>query len=224
MRNKLTKIALTATFGLAMAFTLSCSDDKDESGDGNNTNGNGNGSEISFNENSQVYGFTSNGVIEVYDGGIGCGGGSDGSNGCDWNGLMAGSVTNGIVNLNLPTNIPSTFLVDFIPDNGQRFCSSYPQDLKVFQGYFLLTDSNRDLLGTLKIGNQFGEGISYGYFTKAGEITCRFEGEEEVEIININAQAGWNKIAFHRQGKTFELSTNNILTKEVKWGYEAYSW
>jgi hypothetical protein len=32
MRNKLIKIALTASFGLAMSFTLSCSDDEKSSG------------------------------------------------------------------------------------------------------------------------------------------------------------------------------------------------
>jgi len=34
MRKSFSKIALTATFGLALIFTLSCSDDKDEGGTG----------------------------------------------------------------------------------------------------------------------------------------------------------------------------------------------
>jgi len=63
------------------------------------------------------------------------------------------------------------------------------------------------------------------YFTKAGKITCNLQGEKGgvtwKEIFNIDAKNGWNKLyrrSYSKDGVSIEeFSTNNILTKELKW-------
>lgn len=158
----------------------------------------------------------------------------------------AGSVTNGIVNLNLPNKISDKYLSIFEEEK----CSIFPEDIQYYQtqdryyGFVITNDEDsRDFLniqgmwfdGEIEIdGEIFSadiiEGIDYIYFSKAGKITCNYEYEyndAKFKIIkDIDAKAGWNKIYFHRKtrnspGRTdhIEESTNNILKNEteLKW-------
>jgi len=234
MRNKLYKILATSIM-LAMVFTLSCSDDKDD--DSPSTGGGGDIGGGSFNPNSQIYNkecnpntkichittpYNGNGIIKI-----------------DYNGAIAGSVTNGIVNLQPPETIPQEMLRPYIGNEELlRSCSSYPPDIKIYRPNFILTDSNGDRIGSLGLyidydDGKFGEGVSYLYFSKAGKITCNYYYEDEWEgiteksthIYDIDAKAGWNIIYLHEdftsgtniRTEVEKSSTTNILTREMKW-------
>jgi uncharacterized protein (TIGR02145 family)/uncharacterized repeat protein (TIGR02543 family) len=137
-----------------------------------------------------------------------------------WDGLIAGSVTNGIVRLNLPQNIPNKYLEPLLSDESS--CTDYPKDIKG-TGSFALTNSNRDYLGRLEIlymDEYVQEGIDYWYLSKTGKVTCNITYKDgESEIINIDAKSGWNKVYFNENHaeKIRRYSTNNILTKKVNW-------
>ena len=107
-------------------------------------------------------------------------------------------------------------------------CSSLvPKYLQT--GFLGITNSNKEYLGELFISGQGGDeqSISYYYFSKAGKITCNHKEEYEDDgivheynsIYNINAKAGWNKIYIISRHNGEEITTNNILTKEMKWLY-----
>ncbi|MDR2594159.1 MAG: hypothetical protein LBC87_05245 [Fibromonadaceae bacterium] len=213
MRIQFSKIAFLAGFVLAMVFTFSCSSGGGGSGDGGWDNPSGGG--VPFNENSQIYDredgtlYKGSGIIKMP-----LGEDEDGNEIL----MDAGSVTDGIVNLKLPTTIPDKYLtgVDKFDDD----CFSFPKGTKMADGHFILTTADNDNYLRLWIGysdEQIIEGINYLYFTKAGKITCKSDNEE----MNIDAKAGWNKIYLHCQGSREHgynrYFTNNILTKEVKW-------
>ena len=191
-----------------------------DGGGGNNANGNGQG--VPFNENSQIYYedgtlYTGSGIIEATRS-IGCFGDM-----CEWDHIRVGSVTSGIVNLELDkATITDEYLRDFLNNNTQLSCTSYPENIKSFPKFFVLTNSNKEYLGELDISyndEQIFEGISYLYFSKAGKINCNSNRN-----YNIDAKTGWNKIYFHSNYSNGDMterkySTNNILTKEkeMKW-------
>jgi len=197
---------LAAIFGFALAFTFSCSSDGD--GDGG-----------SFNENSQIYNrdgntiYKGNGIIGAA---YSCGYDDD----C-W--IKVGSVTNGIVNLELDKVVPDDeYLKDF-PEE-QRSCTSYPENIKIFFGgddVYALIDGNGNLIGGLTISYEdeyVMESIFYAYFSETGKIACNSSKRN----FNLDVKKGWNKIYFHRdnnKGAIREYSTNNLLTKEkeLKW-------
>jgi hypothetical protein len=222
------KLALTAVFGLALAFTFSCS-----SGDDENNNGGGGspvtgGADGGGNQFSQIYNkdgtaYNGSGVIKIL------------AYGEDDNEILinAGSVTNGIVNLNLPSAIPDEYLQVLLDDNSQRFCSKYPEgDIKVFSDFdfALTTNDNGDYISKLRLriryrDEQLTEDIQYTYFTKTGKIACNIElerpdGSKTNMIMNADAKVGWNKTYCRSSSSTVECSTNNILTKEMKWVIE----
>jgi hypothetical protein len=221
-----------AGIALAMAFTINaCGSDDDSDGS--------NGGVIPFNENSQIYNedgsvYKGSGVIEMNIGSY-----RSGLNGFyEWNGLIVGSVIDGIVKLEFPENIngKEDFLEDFFDYYGNNFkssCTDYPKDIKSLErGHFVLTNSNRDYIGDLLIRYRYydawfdeSEEINYDYYSKAGKIACNknYTGEygNEHTLINIDAKVGWNKIYSHviktENSATGEWSTNNILTREMKW-------
>lgn len=196
----LAKIAYTASFSFALAFTISCSSDNDNGDD-------------SFNENSPISNYTGNGVIKIE---------------LDEESLInAGSVTNGVVKLELP-NIEDKYLIEFSDElewdeeEIADYCTNYSKDIKIAGGGFVLTSSEGKYIGDLEIyygDKQIEESIIYLYFSKAGKITCNFENEE---IYDIDAKAGWNRMYYHKSynSSSREFSTKNILTKEknLKWG------
>jgi len=229
MRKQLSKIALAASIMLAMAFTLSCSDDKDD-----NSPGTGGGSDTQFNENSQVY--YSNGTLFKGSGTLYVAGSYDHYNDgsvSEWNGVPIGSIVNGIVNLNSSLSAPpSEYLNDFLNVEALS-CSSYPEGIKAFGGNFVLTNDNRDFLGSLDFlykDQQIAEAIYYTYFSKEGKINCeRPAGTGKGEtgaILNLDVKVGWNKMYMRTtrnpalENKTNEYSTDNILTKKLKWVIE----
>jgi len=62
----------------------------------------------------------------------------------------------------------------------------------------------------------------YYYYSKSGKITCNLKSDDSGnEIVNIDAQKGWNKIyvraTWPDRIRTQEWTTRNILTKEAKW-------
>jgi len=211
MKSNLTKFALSAGIMLAMAFTFSCSSD-----DGNNNGGGGGGGGIPFTENSQVYNrdgspFTGSGVIKIRD-----------------NSINIGSVTNGKVNLQLPSTIPDDLLMDFVSESERQFCTEYPNDIKFFSASrLILTNSGNADKQMLIIDPSSSNNtedprnsnlIYYYFFSKDGKITCDAGGLK----ININAKKGWNTIYrvadnINDINAADKYSTDNILTKEVKW-------
>jgi hypothetical protein len=205
MRTLLTKTALSASIMLAMAFTFSCSGD-DGNNNGGTSNGSGGGGGVPFNDNSQIYNtdgslFTGSGVLKFVD-----------KNPPP--SINAGSVANGIARLELPTTISNEYLKDFVDKNEQSFCTDYPNDIKVFYAskmYFTLTNSSIDKQMLIQDEVPGNQRIQYWYFSKAGKITCG-------NIIDINVKEGWNTI--YQNASEGTSSTNNILTKQVKWFIE----
>jgi len=210
------KIALAAAFGLAMAFTLSCSSGSDDTPSG----GGGGGQGALFNENSQIYNkdgtrYTGSGIIEA----------TSYIAGSNWAHIRAGSVESGFVNFELNETVPDNeYLSDFLDEDEQRSCTSYPENIKVAAGNtFVLTNNNGNLLGNMFADyedEQIGERIYYYYFSKPGKIACDLQ-DDRIYKYDIKATVGWNKIyfrAYRKDGvKIREYSTNDILTKEVKW-------
>jgi hypothetical protein len=228
MRTQLTNVRansirplLTATLGLAITFTLSCSsgDDPDDNGGGGN-NGSGGGGNNQFNENSQIYNkdgseYNGSGVIKIrlsYS--------YDNSGNYSETAVNAGSVTNGIVKLELPPTISDEYLcypeennclylfwwglgdewglwgeVDEIEKENER-CIVSPEDIKIFgTDNFRLYDNNEKGIGKLYGGVYHDDDgneyfIEYLYFTKAAKITC----DNKFKKFDINAKAGWNKV------------------------------
>jgi len=245
MRKSFSNIALVAGIVLALALIFGCSDgDNDNSG-------------ISFNENSQVYyaeddrifggnfiigdTYTGGGTIEIYGGPFSASPiqpppppsfesnlpESYNGTSIEQNRLIAGNVINGIVKFELPKNIPNEYLYDFLNEKEKGSCTSYPKDIKMFGGQFVLTNSDGENLGRLSISSNDGnEGTSYMYFSKAGKITCNIKHEEDItenNIMNMDVKEGWNQF-YARETRsedgmteTNEISTTNILTKEMKW-------
>jgi len=135
--------------------------------------------------------------------------------------------------LNLPANIPSEYLEDFLGEEAKESCTSYPEDIKIFGSTVVLTDGNGSYIGRLRIGyydKQLEEEIGYMYFSKAGKIACTLN--EGRYVYNIDAKVGWNKVYVRGNyttdpstgefSSTGEVSTKNLLTKEVKWVFEVY--
>jgi len=141
------KIALAATFGLAMAFTLSCSSGSDDPPNGGGDSSVIGGADGGGNQFSQIYythgghwgdddifhyqigeAYKGSGIIEIVDG-VGCFGGMGGWS-CKFHdgGLKAGNVTNGIVKLELPNNIPNEYLHAL--NVQEQECSSFDKDIK----------------------------------------------------------------------------------------------
>ena len=226
---KTNSFLLVAIFGFALAFTFSCSSGGDDDSDGG-----------LFNVNPQIYNedgtiYNGNGIMDVTS----YVGGSCSNDECtwEWDQIRAGSVTNGIVNLNLSIGSPDEYLEDFLPESSGFDCSAYPKGIKWAGGFFVLTDNNGEYIGKLKVTHwdgQIEESIVYWYFSKTGKITCnRSEYDENGDgtvykdnrIIDIDVKQGWNNI-YYRSSRTVgvntvernaEWSTKNILTKEVKW-------
>jgi hypothetical protein len=224
----------------AITFTLSCS-----SGDDNNNNGGdpNNGGGVPFNENSQVYNedgtkYTGNGIIEIVTGT--CSYGNEPPVICPNDGLVVGNITNGIVNFSIPTEVPKEYLRDIDgffdrKEGGSSYkCTDYTEGVEIFgnllimREMFVLTNSNREIIGDLGIDSwtaQSIERMTYIYLSKAGKFTCSLSVEEDglifKETININATEGWNKLyaRYYMKGNpvTLEISTSNILKNEVKW-------
>jgi len=208
--NFLSKIILVAIFSLALALTLSCSSDEGDD---------------SFNENSPIFNYTGSGLIKIE---------------LDEDYLInAGNVTNGVVKLDLPKNIPDKYLRGFFDGEEDfeeglteeeiaRACTNYSKYLKGTGGNFVLTSNSGDYIGDLAIvyeGERLYEGIIFTYFSKAGKITCNFE-RGEIRVFDIDAKPGWNRIYFHDNGddnsSENKYSTKNILTKEKYLKWELY--
>jgi len=191
--GNISKLVLSASIMLALAFTFNCSsgsDDNNGGGGGGSSSPSGGG--VPFNENSQVYfrdgtPYIGNSIIEIHG-----------------TPLNAGSITNGIVNLQLPTTIPNEYLEDFMEG-----CN--PNNIKGFEPDFVITGGKHFLPESFQPHQE----IHYTYFSKAGKIVCSGEDYE----INIDAKAGWNTIYLVVSGDTEKWSTNNILTKEVRWQF-----
>jgi len=210
----LSKITLAASFSLALAFIISCSSDDNKGDGGSLVTG---GADGGGNQFSQIYikhydmennvspigeAYEGSGVIEIEV----------------WDeaykkiidNINAGSVTDGIVKLELPKTIPDKYLINVSSLQG---CPNSYKDIKIFVGEFALTDNNGKI-GRLEIEDGYArEGIGYYYFSKAGKITCNSSRDDN---LNIDAKEGWNKI-YWRYNQTGMYSTENILTKEVKW-------
>jgi len=232
------KLALTAAFVLAMAFTFSCSsgdDDNNNSGGGSPVTG---GADGGGNQFSQIYNedgtaYNGSGVIKIQIYGLEI---DDGFSPDTDTLIDAGKVTNGIVTLDLPTNIHDKYLIkNFVDNDVLAPCFG---DLKYLPGgRFVLTNNNKNYIGNLDIfyedenvAENFYEAIEYWYFSKAGKVACNLQDDDadafyRKQIINIDAKKGWNKIylrvIYRKEGidgiRTGEISTNNIITKEVKW-------
>ncbi|MDR2593800.1 MAG: hypothetical protein LBC87_03420 [Fibromonadaceae bacterium] len=218
-----TKSILRLAISIALAFTFSCS----SGGDGEN---NWSGGGVPFNENSQIYNeycnyedechigeaYKGNGVIKI----------SVYSEDKDTL-INAGSVKDGIVNLDLPTSIPNEYLRDFLSEQKQSYCTSYTKDIKVSKAYLELIDSDGKHIGDLNLNTtdeKSGENIMYWYFSKAGKIACTYNNN----IYDIDAKANWNTIYFHEEwtanSEIEKWSTTNILTREMKWTITTYSY
>jgi len=240
MRTQFSKLAMAAAFGLALAFTFSCSSE-DKSDEGNENNGNGQGG--SSNENLQIYhengtAYKGNGIIKIFLD-------YDQSN-QTFISINAGSVTNGIVRLELPQTISDEYLclVEGCILNGfspgwaiidpalNEGCEVSSKDAKGFlTGEFELFDSDEKHIGTLAnyyydYGNQYF--TAYSYFTKSTKITC----DNSFKKFDINADVNWNKIyikdifdseyceygIYAGKEECREIfSSSNFFTKEAKW-------
>jgi hypothetical protein len=188
---------------------------------GGDSSSSGGGQGVPFNENSQIYNryydddgwyigdaYNGSGIIKLV------------TYGEDHEVLInAGSVTDGIVRLELPPTIPDEYFKSLFDEDEQSYCTDYPTDIKVaVLDYFKLFNSNGELLGSLNIeyrDKQIREYIEYWYFTKAGKITCDFGSA----ILKMDAKVGLNKTYYHRSyvgNSIIERSTTSNVTK-VKW-------
>jgi len=212
MKKQLKKFALAATLGLTLAFTFNCSSgnyiDGDEPGGSGGVTG---GADGGGNKNSQVYNedsslYTGSGVIKFRAG-------YEDEDRKNKIFIDVGSLTNGKVNLQLPSTIDSKYLKELFDEKDleKEGCTEYPKGgiKELDDERFYLTSSNGEEIGKLMLvsGRQ---AIFYAYFSKAGKITCN--------NITINAKAGWNKLYFI-DGHPDKVSTDNILTEEVRWTF-----
>jgi len=182
----------------------SSSSNSSSSSVGSNSSSSANEQGGSFNENSQVYNLDGRNIGTAYKGSgiikIVVRGNGDG------NSLNAGSVTNGIVKLELPT-IPEEYL------SNNYWCKNSPKDAKYSDSYLELYN-NETSIGRLSVGylgNDYVYFIDFLYSSKAAKISC--------ENTDIDAKAGWNKVYFKRNGEEYQVSTNDFLKKagEMKW-------
>jgi len=211
--NKI-KSVLRLAISIALAFTFSCSSGGGD-GDGSWPDGS-NGQSDLFNKNPQVYNFDDtaykgSGIIKIEM--------RDGKGNRNGKTLNAGSVTSGIVKLELPT-IPEEYLSD------SYLCENSPKDAKYYSPEIKLNlYNNEELVGNLAIG-YFGDDyvylIDFLYSTKDAKITCEIGlNEADIDVkVDIDAKAGWNKVYYIKRNDTREqMSTNDILKKagEMKW-------
>ncbi|MDR0515766.1 MAG: hypothetical protein LBH25_01825 [Fibromonadaceae bacterium] len=213
MRTQLTKITLAAGIALAMAFTFSCSsDDGGDSGGG-------------FDENAPILG--EDGKPSNISGDIGMSG---------YDGYV-GKATNGIVKLELPATIPEESLHeinDYYEDDEIEICTITPNDTKILESEFQLYNGGKQI-GYLDIVSTdlktYVQSINYIYANKDVNIICNgtyttVDGWTVKNIENSNFKAGWNKrykkSIWNESSKTstHEYSTDNILTKDVRWHLE----
>ena len=108
-----------------------------------------------------------------------------------------------------------------IPDD-----TDYPNGIKHYETEKIhlvnsgSTNYYTDRIGDLDITDGQYNDIYYWYFSKAGKITCKRTARDGwVGKYNLDVKAGWNKIYYvsNEETRIGEHSTNNILTKEVKW-------
>jgi len=225
---KTNRFLLAAGVMLALAFTFGCSSDGGNSADGGGNSSVTGGADGGGNQDSQVYIYPNKDGVErtlFTDGGI---------IETEYGEVRVGSITNGIVKLELPENIPNEYLVDF--GKGSQGSCSFPKDLKGTSG-FVLTNNDKVDLGELFLhysDGQIREDVTYYYFSEAVKMTCNYDAcisgsddscnEYEKRVYTIDAKKGWNKqyrvrtYATEKEPRKTEYSTNNnILTKEVKW-------
>ncbi|MCL2283332.1 MAG: hypothetical protein FWC26_08455 [Fibromonadales bacterium] len=219
--NLFKNAALAAGATLALALTLSCSSDDSDNGSGG----------FNFNEKSQIFredssAYTSNGTIKMrfFD--------NDSGYLCD-DIVVAGSVTNGMVNLKSPLPTPPAGCLKTLQQPEGFICSSFPSGAKTTDAQFLLYDGD-ELLGILSMlyseynksyASLLEEIIKYSYIQEKATMTCDAEitWQEYTVVVdlNINAKSGWNKIyeiSNSLSNNAFKQSnTNNILTNELKW-------
>jgi hypothetical protein len=200
-----------------------------ENSETNNSSSSGNGSSgvssssenseeggVAFDENSQIFNadgthYYGSGDIKMrlYN--------SDSS-------IYLGSVTNGIVELELPPIISDEYLRD-IDSFEEAGCEVSPKDAKIGDESFSLYNNNGDYSGKLNPvdlveymeDTGLYENIQYWYFSKAAKIICDLveddDDDEYIINIDIDAKAGWNKLYITSK----EFSTKNILTKNLNW-------
>jgi len=202
MKKQLTKFAQAAGIMLAMVFTFNCSSGEYKEGDGGgNNNGGGDGEQLYIYADNSL--FTGSGVIRLKNSSI-----------------NIGSVTNGKVTINLP----ATGLDDYDYFYPFDFCS-LPSNMKVNyltfdDGHFQLISNTGENLGWLRFrysDEQIKEEMFYLYSTKAGKITCNYDGDKNI-IIDINAKENdWSKVYVIRSTTPNKWSTDNILTQQLKW-------
>lgn len=217
------------------------------------------GSGINFIENSQIYicdddqcsKYTGDGVIKMWFIKQACYDGDDidycecqGNSDCAFF-VDVGTVTSGIVSLNLPTNVPEQYLVDwnalaeYFSDEDELIdgISVIPTDIKSNIANFGILFSNESELemvwirGELQsIGNtRRGEEIHYWYFSEPAtidgttEFFNNFFNYNVETTFQINANVGWNRIYMAYEDKIninkefWKYTTSNLLTKDVKW-------
>jgi hypothetical protein len=235
---KTAHILFTASLAFAMAFTFSCSSGDDEDspsvpGDGSSSSivggssssGGGNNTIDDFDETSplQVYNedgtkFEATGDLKA----IFC----DENEVCD--GVTVGSITSGLAKLQLPSIVADRYLYDISRiHREERGCAVSQQDAKVVAVDYVSLDGDNNAL--MEIGyyeNGVYQAIQFFYYSKDTQITCNWEGENEKDgkyahKVNIDAKAGWNKVYYVKNNSNdseeTERSTDNILTKDVKW-------
>jgi hypothetical protein len=235
--NKSKSFSLAASILLAALLTVSCSSENNDenensslsSGTGSSSSsgsGYGNGPDVSpqlYERKNEIYNIRNDisGTIKLMNINI-----------------NVGSVTNGIVNLKLPQTIPDEYLID-ISEDTEGGCTVSPEDAKIIFIRFYLdigSGKNDHYLSIenfeLVAGGYNDEAIGYIYLSKAATITCVLASEPDVNNININGSAGWNKVYFRNQDFHLlgedsyykrEISSDpNILTKtDFKWTIEA---
>jgi len=213
--------AKLAAFALALTFTLSCSNGDDDGGGGNDNNGSGQGG--LFNENPQVYYkngslYKGNAVVKIT---------------LDWEydaynhtdnpiGINAGSITNGIVNMDIMSRIQISekylcspedtedknclYLFrnyEYSPDIEQEMaekegegCNVSPKDIKIFDtAEFLLYDSDEKRIGTLVDGHYHDDdGNEYFSAYLYSTKAAKITCDNKYKKFDIDAKVGWNKI------------------------------
>jgi hypothetical protein len=209
---KTTRFLLAAGIALAMAFTFSCSSDDDS----NNTGGD-------FDENSPSQAYNSDGSKFEASGLLECRLCYDKF--CNYEEyITAGNVTNGIVKLELPSTLEPKYSIDvtemFEEIDG---CTVSQRDTEtIFCGDFRLSGSDSSL-SIWREDAIIEQGIGFLYSSKPTKITCNeeYRGIYNYDYkVNIDAKTGWNKIYVVKNYNNFlieERSTDNILTKEVRW-------
>jgi len=212
------RFLLAAIFGFALAFTFSCSSSGDDPNGGGSSGDSGGGSSSpSGGGGDQVYNI---------DGSLFTGSGAFYINSTN---LKAGDITNGKVNLQLPA-VPDVLLEDFDPPKMEKTdCTISPSDIKGLFSSSGLTININDKKRFLGLGVENNGSINpvilYWYFSTAAKITCSsretLDGDIYIYNINIDAKPGWNNIYHVRLGnsstKSYDYSTDNIITQEVKW-------